>query len=113
MAGITLAQIREAAEKKYGPFDIPDVEGGPITLLNPLRLSKAKRKQLADMQTAQKDPKADQDKLLRDMVRLVAQNKEQADRLLLSIGDDMPVLVELLNEYGRASQTGEASPSPS
>ena len=113
MAGMQLDDIRRAADEKYGPYVIEGVEGGPVTLLNPIRLSKEKRANLTGLQRVQEDPAADHDRLLRDMVRIVAESTSDAERLLEEIGDDNAVLAELLNAYGRAVQPGEASPSPS
>lgn len=110
MAGITLDNIRQAADDKYGPFVVEGVPGGDVTLVNALRLSKDKRKKLTDMQS---DEDGDQDEKLRDMIRLVADSPASAKRLLDALGDDLAQLAVVLNEYGQAARLGEASPSAS
>lgn len=110
MAGITLAQIRQAADDKYGPFVVEGIEGGNVTMLNAIRLSKAKRKKLADMQKLQDDPEADQEQMLRDMVILVASSKPDGERLLKALGDDMAQLAVVLEEYGKSSAAAPDAP---
>lgn len=113
MPTITLDFINEAADERFGPLVIEGVDGGPVTLLNPIRLSKDKRKALQDMQTdATDDVDAALDGL-RAMVKLVAKTPSDATRLLKAFGDDQAKLAVLLQEYGQASRVGEASPSPS
>ncbi len=118
MPGITLAQIREAADKQCGPFVIEGIPGGDVTLVSPLRMSKAKRKKLTDLQKKQDelaagDEDLDVEQLLHEMVYVVAESKAAADRLLKAIGDDLAQLAVVLNEYGQGVQAGEASPSQS
>lgn len=120
MPEFTLQQINDAAEEQFGPFVIPDVPGGPVTLLNPTRMSKDKRRKLVQLQSTINNPDAaEEDQIdaalegMRDMVTLVAKTKAEGDRLLKAIGDDQGKLMIVLQEYGKASRTGEASPSPS
>ncbi len=116
MPGITLAQIREAADREYGPFVVEGIPGGDVTLLSPLRLSKAKRKRLTDLQKRQDnlgEDAEDMEKLLLEMVVIVAESKAGGDRLIKAMGEDLAQLSVVLNEYGKAGQMGEASPSPS
>lgn len=114
MANIRLDDIREAAEKKYGPYVIEGVPGGDVTLLNPIRLPKAKRVKLNKLQSMQESEMVkEQDQLLRDMIILIAATPEDAKRLLDVLGDDSALMAEVLNDYGLKSQAGNPLPSPS
>jgi len=107
MPKVTLASIRDAADKKYGPYIIEDIEGGDVTLMNPLKLSKAKRKKLAEL-----DSEGEVDDKLADTIRLAA-SAADAKRLLAAIGDDLPLLAEIVKAWGATARVGEASPSAS
>lgn len=113
MSEFTLDDITAAADRKFGPMVIPDVPGGPVTLLNPLRMSKDKRRELVRLQSNQ-DQGTDEEQLdasldnLKQMVLLVAKTKAEGERLLKALGDDQGKLAALLNEYGDRSKLGEA-----
>jgi hypothetical protein len=115
MATFTLDSIREAAEKKYGSTDIPFGEGKVVRLLNPLRLEKEKRKALMSIQDRleEEGEEVDQEDVLADAIRLVADDKKMADALLKEIGDDLAVLAEIFSTYTGEAQVGEASASQS
>jgi hypothetical protein len=102
MPTITLADIQKAADKKYGPLIIKDVPGGPVTLVNPLRLPKEKR----DAMTALDDVE-DVDVKLRQLVELAA-SPDDAKRLLDAVGDDLAALAEIVADYTGTAQVGEA-----
>lgn len=110
MATISLQDIRDAADRKYGPLVIEGVEGGDVTLLNALRLSKDKRMALAALDD--EDDLDIQDKL-EQIIRLAAASTDDADRLLGAFGDDLGQLAETLQSYSGKTQLGEASTSPS
>lgn len=116
MASFTLDDIRAAAEKKYGDLTIPLPEGDAV-LVNVLRLSKDKRKALKEVQTKAEadaeDPETDSDEgdVLRESVRIVTQTKEQADRLLAEVGDDLTMLAVIFEQYTGDTEMGEASAS--
>lgn len=103
MATFTLDDIRAAADKKYGHTEI-----GDVVLLNPLRLPKAKRDELISLQDKLGEDDADQEKLLADAIRLVAQNEKKADELLDEISEDLAMLVTVFEKYSGESQVGEA-----
>lgn len=103
MPKITLADIQEAADKKYGPLVIEGIEGGDVTLVNPLRLPKKKRQAM----TALDGSDGDVDDKLVEIVRLAA-SKGDADRLLKAVGDDLAALAEIMADYMGAAQVGEA-----
>jgi hypothetical protein len=99
----TLDDIRAAADKKYGHTKI-----GDVVLLNPLRLPKAKREELVALQEKLSEDDAEQEKLLADAIRLVAQNSEKAESLLSEIGEDLALLVTVFEKYSGEVQVGEA-----
>jgi hypothetical protein len=120
MANVTLADIRTAADRKYGPF-VVDLGGGvQATLLNILRLSKEKRAEFTAQQkrleAAQEAADQDLEQItgaLRDLLRVLAESYADADRLLSALGDDNAVLMELWESYNEAATPGEALPSGS
>jgi hypothetical protein len=121
MATFTLDSIRDAAEKKYGSTDIDLGDDNIVRLLNPLRLPKEKRKALMSIQdrldTEEKEgeekEEVDQEAVLADAIRLVAEDSKQAEKLLKVVGDDMAMLAEIFSTYTGEAQVGEASASQS
>ncbi|GGK13229.1 hypothetical protein GCM10010124_02260 [Pilimelia terevasa] len=113
MANYTLDDIRAAAEAKYGSTDINEVDGMTVRLLNPLRLPKKSRTALVDIQKRMDDESvdADQEALLVEAIRLVAQTPKQATALLRAVGDDLAVLAQIFATYAEGTQAGEASAS--
>ena len=110
MPTISLQDIRDAADRKYGPLVIAGIDGGDVTLLNPLRLPAARRKEMTGLDEVED---LDQDSKLRRIVELAAETPAQGKRLLKAVGDDMGLLAQLLENYGKGVQVGEASTSPS
>lgn len=110
MSNFSLDSIRDAAEAKYGSIDIVFGEHTAV-LLNPLRLSKAKRTELVNLQTEMEAEGSDQEECLTKGLRLVCATEGQADRLLDAIGGDLAVLAEVFDTYGKGTQAGEASAS--
>jgi hypothetical protein len=121
MATFTVDSIRAKAEEKYASTDIELADGDVVSLLNPLRLSKAKRKKLMSIQDEldadeDKDGKkveVDQEKILADAIILVADDATKAKALLKEVGDDMAVLAEIFSLYTGGTEAGEASASQS
>lgn len=117
MAHFTLDSIRDAAETKYSSTDIELKDGTEVKLLNPLRLSKAKRKKLMNIQSEldsddDEDAK-DQEDVMADAIILVAEDEKLAKALLAEVGDDMAILAEIFSLYTGDAQVGEASASQS
>ncbi len=114
MAQFTLDDIRTAAEAKYGSTDIEVSEGRVCRLLNPLKLSKETRTKLGDLQkeldreAEEGEEQPDQEDILRDCIRLVAENETLANELLDALGDDLTMLATIFETYGKATQVGEA-----
>lgn len=113
---VTLDSIRQAADAKYGSFDIDLGDGNVTRLLNPLRLPEEQR---ADLKAVQRDLSAsneseedvDQVELFERAIRVVAETKGQADRLLKLVNRDLAILAEIFTGYGENTQVGEASAS--
>ncbi|MER6314623.1 phage tail assembly protein [Streptomyces sp. NPDC001581] len=110
MASYSLDAIRAAAEARYGSTDI-ELDGDTVRLLNPLRLRKEKRAELTQLQDHMSGEDADQEELLSQAIRLVAEHPKAADKLLTEINGDLAVLAEIFDAYGRGTQAGEASAS--
>lgn len=121
---VTLDDIRAAAERKYGDYEVDLGQDRVLVLSNPLRLPKAKRKDLfALIDKVQADdtgPDADEDRpsqadeiegqlgAVRDILRLIADRAEYAEELITAIGDDLPMLMEIFEGYMGVAQPGEA-----
>ncbi|MGC4928079.1 phage tail assembly protein [Streptomyces sp. DT117] len=112
MATYSLDSIRDAAEARYGSTNI-EVGDKTVRLLNPLRLSKEKRTALSSLQDSMGGEGADQEALLADAIRLVAESDGRADLLLKAVDGDLAVMAEIFDAYGKGTQVGEASASQS
>lgn len=114
MATFSLQDIQDAAEAKYGPCIIEGIPGGDVTLVNALRLPKAKRDALVALQAKANDETATLDdslNVLKQIVTIAAKTPAEATRLLKAIGDDQTMLATVIEKYGEASQQGEITPS--
>lgn len=117
MASFSLDDIRAAADAKYASTDITFVVAGEdrtLTLVNALRLNKAKRDELMAVQDSADDDTAedkDQEEMVRSMVRLVASNESVANEFLAQVGDDLALLMVVFDKYSKGTQLGEASAS--
>lgn len=116
----TLDMIRDAAEKKYGSFEVEIAEGEIVQLLNPMRMSKAKRVELhklqARMDALGKADEADlegvdEEAVIEEMLTCVCESAPKAKKLLKALGDDLAMKIALFNEYGSHTSAGEASAS--
>ena len=110
MSSYTLDDIRSAADRKFGSTDI---QVGDVTcrLINPLRLPKDRRDALVETQKRLDNEDADQERVLRDAIRVVCENDHQADVLLAAVGEDLGVLATLFEKYTTSTEAGEASAS--
>ncbi|GLZ81410.1 hypothetical protein Afil01_62170 [Actinorhabdospora filicis] len=109
----TLDDIRNAAEARYGSTDIAIDEARTVRLLNPLRLPRARRDELAALQEAIQAEGADQEKAITDMIRCVAETRSAGDALIKATGGDLAVLATIIERYSEGAQVGEASASQS
>lgn len=111
MASFTLDDIRKAADAKYGSTDIQVDDTTTVVLRNPLRLSKDERAELSALQNGlddDGDDAVDQAEILQGTLRLVATNKKDVEKLLKAAGDDLAVLAQIVESYGKGVQVGEA-----
>lgn len=106
---LTLDSIREAAELKYGN-QVLDLGGEEITLLNPLRLSKEKRKALSELEQPDAEEDVDEIDYFEKVFALVSSEAE-AKKIRAALGDDVTLYAALLEAYYQAGQVGEASHS--
>lgn len=121
MPTITLDTIRADIESKYAPVVIDLGDGAQVTLVQVLRLSKAKRKALLDAEKAREEnAKGDEEfnedttlEHLRSVLRLVATDTDEAEYLIELVGDDLVMLSEIINSWREGTQSGEASSSAS
>jgi hypothetical protein len=107
MANYTLDDIRSAADTKYASTDI-QVGDTLVCLINALRLPKEKRAELLAIQDDLDKDDADQEEILAKAIRTVAATDKQADALLDAIGEDLAMLAQVFETYGKATQVGEA-----
>lgn len=115
MASYTLDDIRAATERLYGSVELDLGEQGKVTLRNPLRLERAERKRLIELQEQGEgedgeDTRSEEEQVesLHGIVRLIAASPAQADALLAYAGDDLAVLATVFKLYSDATQAGEA-----
>jgi hypothetical protein len=113
MASFSLDDIRAAADAKYSSTDIEVDDKTTVALLNPLRLPKEKRDELAKIQDRMdaEGEDVDQEALLSDAIRLVADHPKKAEILLTAVGGDLAILAQIFETYGKGAQVGEASAS--
>lgn len=107
MPTITLDDIRQAAEEKFGNTVIP-CKGGDVELLNPIRLKKAVRDELTSLDEIED---LDAEEKLERIIHLAAKTEAQAKRLVASL--DLAELATVVEMWTRGQQVGEASTSPS
>lgn len=112
MSSFSLDDIRAAADAKYGSTDI-EFGDTVVHLLNPLRMPKAQRDKLVNIQKEMEGEgdEIDQVAVFQNAIRTVAQTAAQANALIKAVGDDLGVLAEVFERYTEGQQVGEASPS--
>lgn len=110
MAQYTLDDIRAAAEAKFGSTDIL-VGDTTCKLVNALQLPKERRDQLMAIQHELDAENADQEAIISNAIRVIAESPHQADVLLGAIGGNLAMMVEVFNRYSSQSEVGEASAS--
>lgn len=133
MAGTSLDQIREAADKKYGDFVVDMGGGEEVRLRSGMRLSEDERKAVrnvekkhralrlkveAAQEAAEKGeelPEEDEVSLdseiialLREQLRIVATDSNAAKKLLDAVGQDDGLLLTIVEQYAEATELGEA-----
>lgn len=116
MPSFSLDDIRAAADRQYGSTDIQVTEGKVTSLLNPLRMAKAKRDALYELlgqlqEDEGGDLDVDPEHIFTEAIRLVAADDRQAEVLLDAVGGDLAILKDIFEKYMGALKVGEASPS--
>lgn len=124
--GPTLDEYFATCETKYGDHIVPLGDGRQVTLQNSLRLERPVRKTLSQAQQRinrlQDDDETVQARELRDgedqvdglvrvlgeIITLVADDKQAAQDMLVRIGDNLPVLLEVFKDWQAQAQMGEA-----
>jgi hypothetical protein len=112
---VSLNDINQEADEKYGPFVVEDVPGGDVVLRNTLRLTRNELDQFSQLDAKIKAAQGDPNKVLDVMaeVFVLVSVGDGGKRLLDALGDDPPKLMHLLTLYREATQPGEALPSES
>jgi len=112
MSSFTLDAIRAAADAKYGHTEIVVDEKTTVRLLNPLRLKKPDRDALLAVQKRLSgDEDVDQADVFAAAIRVVAEDKKGADRLIAAIDGDLAILAQVFTTYSEGTSVGEASAS--
>jgi hypothetical protein len=119
----SLDDIREAADRKYGSYDIDLPDGEVVKLRNVLRLSKAERKELAALEgklsskESEDDVDAvdevDQQDIIEKQLVLIAHNKALGNKLIKELGGDFGMVLHVYTSWGKNSEMGEATASQS
>lgn len=112
MPSIKLSDFQEAANKKFGDFEI-HLPGEEIVSFAPaLRLPKDARKKLAAALDIEKRAEADNGDDLydvyKDIFRISARQADAFSKLEAAVGDDPAVWEELTNAFMADTAAGEA-----
>jgi Mycobacteriophage tail assembly protein len=112
MPSITLSDIQQAADKKFGDFEIHLPSGDIVSFAPALRLPKESRRKLAVALDVEKRAEVDNDDDLydvyKDIFRISQRQADGFDKLAAAVGDDPAVWDELTEEFMKDSQAGEA-----
>lgn len=109
---VSLNQINEEADQKYGPLIIEDVEGGDVTLRNLIRCTENEMSQVAGLDKRMKDAQKNSDvpgavAAARDLIELVGIGHD-GKRLLEHLQGDAAKIMYVLELWAEATQAGEA-----
>lgn len=104
---MTLDQIRDAADKKYGATVVDLGDGETVELRNPLRLSKEARDKITSIKEDEYDDVLD---YFREVFEAVA-GKVSTRKLVKALDGDVALYVTLFENYMSGVELGEASPS--
>jgi hypothetical protein len=124
MAKVTLSTIQQAADTKYGSYDIDLGDGkAEVILLNPTRLSDEDRASMTAKADVEKNEdgsdKEESDSAVTDrltnLIRIAAVTDDMADRLIAAVSPrgyvDLGLLSIIVDGYMGGEKVGEASPS--
>jgi hypothetical protein len=112
MPSIKLSDIQQAADKKFGDFEIHLPDGEIVSFAPALRLPKESRKKLGAALDIEKRAEVDNGDDLydvyKDIFRISAKQADGFARLEKAVGDDPAIWAELTAEFMQESQAGEA-----
>lgn len=117
----TLDALREEVEKEFAPVEIVLSDGTKITLRNLLRLPKGERDAVLEKlkvlesldKTGESQDANELDLLAVTSVEILGLVSDNPKRLALELGDDLSIILKVLNVWMESSQPGEAGSSPS
>jgi len=111
MPSIKLSDIKEAADKKYGDFEIHLPDNEIVSFAPALRLPKESRKKLAAALNIEARAEADNGDdiydVYKDIFRVSARQAGAFEKLEKVVGDDPAIWEELVNEFMQETQPGE------
>ncbi|WP_144721243.1 MULTISPECIES: phage tail assembly protein [unclassified Cellulosimicrobium] len=105
---LSLADIKAAADAKYGHKPITLEDGTTVTLVNPLRLSKDARNVLKGTSARLKEEGADEFEVLADALIAAAKTKTEGKKLVASLDNDVAYAMGVFQGYMEEVQAGEA-----
>lgn len=118
---ITLDSIRESVEKKYAPVKIEVDAETTVELRNILRLSKNERKKVTAALEELEGLTENEDDMTEDDIQKIVSvmgtvistvANGNARKLITALGDDIPVIMQVLETWQAGTQSGEANSSP-
>lgn len=117
----TLDALREEVEKEFAPIELVVSDGTTITLRNLLRLPKKERgvvlEKLKVLESLDKEGESQDagevDLLASTAAEILVLVSDNGEKLAEELGDDLSIVLKVLNVWMESSQPGEAEPSPS
>lgn len=118
MATFTLTDLRNEVTKKYAPTIIENGDDKYI-LQNLMQMEERKRRAIEQLvDSIQDEPEAGEDgsdaenqtEVFRQIL-VAAEDNDRGEELLELLGDNLAMLVELVNSWMEGTQLGEASQS--
>lgn len=129
MATVSLDELRQGVETKFGDYTVALSDEESCRLRNAMRLSKVERRALRDLQkrfdkVSKEEELSEGDEnrrtddeiedetiaILYDQIRLLAESKTSANKLLKAVGEDSAMLMYLIGEYMKVAMPGESGP---
>lgn len=105
----TLADIKAAAQAKYGNYRIDITETSSVELVNPLRLRKAERKVLTSLSDRLKgEEDVEQFDVVAEALVAAAESPAAGKRLVKELEGDVTFALEIFQRYMEETQAGEA-----
>lgn len=113
---ITLDQLNDAMETKYGSLFIEGSNGSEVEVRNLLRVPREDRAAVRDLielinADDEKSEGFDEEEIVYEVMRHVVATPGQFEELKRIVGDDMAKLIYIFEQWMSDSEPGEASPS--